>query len=54
MALSDSKKRVYLDQINQARKKIEDIKSRITKEIANENKKILDLGLKLKKGWSRS
>lgn len=50
MPLSDSQKKMYLDQINQARKKIEDIKSRANKEIANENKKIMDLELKLKKG----
>lgn len=50
MALSDSQKKMYLDQINQARKKIEDIKSRANKEITNENKKIMDLELKLKKG----
>ena len=50
MALSDSQKKMYLDQINQARKKIEDIKSKANKEIANENKKIMDLELKLKKG----
>ena len=50
MPLSDSQKKMYLDQINQARKKIEDIKSRANKEIKNENKKIMDLELKLKKG----
>jgi hypothetical protein len=50
MSLSDGQRKMYLDQINQARKKIEDIKTRANKDIAVENKKILDLETKLKKG----
>lgn len=50
MALSDSQKKMYLDQINQAQKKIVDIKTRAQREIAHEEKKIMDLQSKLSKG----
>lgn len=50
MALSDSQKKMYLDRITQAQKKIIDIQTRAQREIANEEKKIIDAQKVLNKG----
>lgn len=50
MALSENQKKVYLEDINRARKKIVDITSKAKKDTSEQEKKILDLELKLKKG----
>lgn len=48
MAVSESQKRSWLTQIDQCRKKIMDIKSRASRDIAYEEKKIIDLEKKLR------
>ncbi|MCW8536471.1 hypothetical protein OQG75_18715 [Acinetobacter baumannii] len=48
MAVSDSQKRSWLNQIDQARKKILDIQSKAQRDIAYEQKKIVDLENKLR------
>lgn len=50
MALSDSQKKMYLDRITQARKKIIDIQTRAQREIANEEKKIIEAEKALSRG----
>lgn len=50
MALSDSQKKMYLERISQAQKKIVDIEARAKREIANEKKKIIEAQKQLSKG----
>ncbi len=50
MALTESQKKMYLDRINQARKKIIDIQTRAQRDISYEEKKILDAEKALMKG----
>ena len=50
MAVSDSQKRSWLSQIDQARKKILDIQNKAQRDIAYEQKKIMDLERKIMNG----
>lgn len=47
MPVSDSQIRSWLSQIDQARKKILDIKAKAERDIDNEQKKIIDLERKI-------
>ena len=49
MPVSDSQKKSWLSQIDQANKKMIDIESRAKREIASEQKKIIDLQAKIAK-----
>lgn len=42
MALTDSQRKMYVDKIAQAKKRIIDIQARAQREIATEEKKIID------------
>ena len=50
MALSDSQKKMYLDRIARAQKRIIDIKSRAQREISLEEKKIIEAEKALARG----
>ena len=50
MALTDSQKKMYLDKISRARKKIVDIQTRTQKDIDVEEKKIIDAEKALGRG----
>ncbi|PPK57878.1 hypothetical protein B0F89_1433 [Malaciobacter marinus] len=50
MALSDSQKKVYINRIAQAEKRIIDIQTRAEREIANEKKKIIEAQKSLNRG----
>ncbi|MCF9047376.1 hypothetical protein [Acinetobacter nectaris] len=50
MAVSDSQKKTWLNEINQREKKIIDIKAKSQKDVAYEEKKIIDLKQKINNG----
>lgn len=50
MALTDSQKKMYIDRITQAQKKIIDIQARANREIETEKKKIIDAEKALRQG----